>query len=187
MISVTELRTGVTFEDQGQIYEVLAYEHIKLGRGSANIKVKIRNLRSGSTTEKSFISGAKVEDITPEKRKAQYLYQDDEGYHFMDSASFEQFPLSQQKIGDGAKFLKEGMEVIILTYEGEPLSLDLPLKMDFKIIETGPDVRGDSVSNIYKEAILENGLKIKVPLFVKIGEVIRVSTRTAQYLERAKV
>lgn len=186
MISVTDLRSGVTFEDQGQIYEVLSYEHIKMGRGSANIKVKIRNLRTGSTTEKSFISGARVQDITPEKRKVQYLYTDNLGCYLMDSQTFEQFNLDQGKVGDKAKFLKEGMEVSLLTFEGEPLSLDLPTKMEFKVAETDPGFRGDSVSNIYKDAVLENGFKIKVPLFIKTGELIRVDTRTGMYVERAK-
>lgn len=186
MISVTDLRSGVTFEDQGQIYEVLSYEHIKMGRGSANIKVKIRNLRTGSTTEKSFISGARVQDITPEKRKAQYLYNDNLGYHFMDSQTFEQFILDQGKVADKGKFLKEGMEISLLTFEGEPLSLELPVKMELRVAETDPGFRGDSVSNIYKDAILENGLKIKVPLFIKTGELVRVDTRTGAYVERAK-
>lgn len=184
MIPVTILRSGVTFEDQDQIYQVVAYEHIKLGRGTANVKVKIKNLRTGSITEKSFISGAKVQEITPEKRKAQYLYSDNIDHHFMDSQNFEQFSLKKEKLGDQSKFLKEGVEVSLLIYEGEPLSLDLPLKMEFKVAQTEPGFRGDSVSNIYKEAVLENGLKVKVPLFVENEEKILVDTRTGEYIER---
>lgn len=186
MISATELRTGVAFEDQGQIYQVLSYEHIKMGRGSANIKVKVKNLRSSATTDKSFISGARVQEIDLEKRKTQYLYRDGQNYHFMDGTTFEQFSLSGQLIGEQVKFLKEGMDVFLLTFEGEPLSLDLPVKMEFKISETEPGFRGDSVSNIYKDAVLENGLKIKVPLFIKEGDKILVDTRSGEYVERAR-
>jgi len=186
MIPVTDLRTGVTFADNSQIYQVLSYEHIKMGRGSANIKVKVKNLRSGSVTEKSFISGAKVEPINLEKRKVQYLYSDNQGGHFMDSQTFEQFRLGKEKLGGQAKFLKEGMEVSLLAFGGEHLWLDLPIKMDFKIAQTDPGFRGDSVSNIYKDAVLENGVKIKVPLFIKIGEMVRVDTRTGEYVERVR-
>lgn len=186
MVSVTDLRNGSTFEDQGQIFQVLTYEHIKMGRGSATIRVKVKNLRTGSTTEKTFISGARVGEAPLQKVKAQYLYQDSEGFHFMDNQTFEQFTLSRQKVGDQAKFLKEGMEIAILLYEDEQLSLDLPLKMAFKVAETGPGVRGDSATNVYKDAILENGLKIKVPLFIKNGDSVVVDTRTGEYLERVK-
>ena len=186
MIPATNLRTGVSFEDNGQIYLVISYEHIKMGRGSANIKVKVKNLRSGATVEKSFISGARVEEINLEKRKAQFLYSDDDGCHFMDSITFEQFSLGRQMLGDQAKFLKEGMEVSILSYGEEPLVVDLPLKMEFKIAEAGAGVRGDTVSNVYKDAILENGLKVKVPLFIKEGDKVLVDTRSGEYVERVK-
>lgn len=186
MIPATNLRTGVSFEDNGQIYLVLSYEHIKMGRGSANIKVKVKNLRSGALTEKSFISGARVEEISLEKRKVQYLYLDKDSYHFMDSKTFEQFSLGRQMLGDQAKFLKEGMEVEILSYEEEPLAVDLPIKMEFKVAETGPGIRGDSVSNIYKDAVLENDLTVRVPLFIKAGDRILVDTRTGEYVERIK-
>lgn len=186
MIPATNLRTGVSFEDNGQIYLVLSYEHIKMGRGSANIKVKVKNLRSGALTEKSFISGARVEEISLEKRKVQYLYFDKDSYHFMDSITFEQFSLGRQMLGDQAKFLKEGMEASILSYKEEPLAVDLPIKMEFKVAETGPGIRGDSVSNIYKDAVLENDLTVRVPLFIKAGDRVLVDTRTGEYVERVK-
>lgn len=186
MVSVTDLRNGSTFEDSGQIFQVLTYEHIKMGRGSATIRVKVKNLRTGSTTEKTFISGARVSEAPLQKVKAQYLYQDSEGFYFMDNLTFEQSVLSRQKVGDQAKFLKDGMETTILLYEDEPLSLDLPSKMALKITETGPGVRGDSATNVYKDAILENDLKVKVPLFIKNGDAIIVDTRTGLYVERVK-
>lgn len=186
MISVTDLRTGVAFEDQGQIYQVITYEHLKFGRGSANVKVKVRNLYSGSVTEKSFISGAKVKPINLEKIKAQYLYSDPQGFHFMDSKTFEQVSLSKEKLGKQVDFLKEGMGVALLTFEGDPLSLDLPIKMEFEVAETGPGIRGDSVSNIYKDAVLENDLTVRVPLFIKAGDRVLVDTRSGEYVERVK-
>ncbi|MBI4100379.1 elongation factor P [Candidatus Microgenomates bacterium] len=186
MISVTELRAGTTFEDEGQIFQVISYEHIKMGRGTANIKVKVKNLRTGSTVQRSFISGARVKDISLERKKTQYLYSDSADYYFMDSQTFEQFSLSKEKIEDQARFLKEGMDVSILTFGEEPLSLDLPLKMEFTVTEAGSEFRGDSVSNVYKDAVLENELKVKVPLFIKEGEKVRIDTRTGDYVERAK-
>ncbi|MDP3998224.1 MAG: elongation factor P [Patescibacteria group bacterium] len=186
MTPATNLRTGTSFEDGGQIYLVLSYEHIKMGRGSANIKVKVKNLRSGAMTEKSFISGARVEEIDLEKKKAQYLYADNEGFHFMENVTFEQFILGKELLGTQTKFLKDGMEVSVLSYGEEPLAVDLPLKMEFKVVEAGAGVRGDSVSNVYKDAILENGLKAKVPLFIKDGDKVLVDTRTGEYVERVK-
>lgn len=186
MISVTNLRTGTAFEDEGQIYQVLSYEHLKLGRGSANVKVKVKNLKTGAITEKSFISGAKVQEVSLKKLKVQYLYQDNLGGHFMDTKTFEQFAIGRQKLGDRLKFLKEGMEVDLLFYEEEPLFCFLPLKIEFKVGETGPDIRGNSATNIFKEAILENGLKVKVPLFIKAGDRVLVDTQTGEYVERVK-
>lgn len=185
MIPVTNLRTGTVFKEGGQPVQVLSYEHQKLGRGSANIKVKIKNLKTKSVTEKTFISGAKVEEAEIEWKEAQYLYQV-KSFVFMDPKNFEQFELAEDKIGDEAGFLKEGMTVRISFYEGKPLSLELPLKMEFTVAETGPDIRGDSATNIWKTATLENGLEIKVPLFVKVGDRIEVDTRTKGYLGRTK-
>lgn len=186
MIPATNLRTGISFEDGGQIYLVASYEHIKMGRGSANIKVKVRNLRNGATTEKSFISGARVQEISLDKRKVQYLYSDSNYCYFMDSLTFEQLSLSKGKLDLQAKFLKEGMEVTILFFDGEPLGLDLPIKMEFMVDEADPGIRGNSVSNIYKDAVLENGLKVKVPLFIKPGDKILVDTRVGEYVERVR-
>lgn len=183
MISVTELRSGTIFEDQGQLLQVLSYGHIKLGRGSATIKVKVKNLRSGSTTEKSFISGAKVSDITVSKKDIQFLYKDNDSLFFMDPKSFEQISIPVLKFGE-QQYLKEGENFSISFFNDEPLSLNLPPKMEFKVTETGPSIRGNSATNIYKDAILENNIKVKVPLFIKVGDSIRIDTRTAEYSEK---
>lgn len=183
MISVTELRSGTVFEDQGQIYQVLSYEHIKMGRGSANIKVRVKNLRNGATTNKSFINGAKVNEIWLTKKDLQFLYKDDENAYFMIPSSFEQIPIPL-KIIDNHEFLKEGKDFSVSFLDNEPLSLNLPLKMEFRIAETGPSLRGNSATNIYKDAVLENGQKLKVPLFVKTGDSVRIDTRTGAYSEK---
>lgn len=188
MISVTDLKRGTIFEDEGQIFMVLSYEHIKLGRGSATIKVKVKNVKTGSTTEKGFINGAKVQNITVSKRDLQYLYKDaskdSEQAYFMDPTTFDQISVKLSLIPDH-EFLKEGMNFTVSFLEGEPLSVDFPPKMEFDVSETGPSLKGNSATNIYKDAILENGFKTKVPLFIKEGDTIRIDTRTGEYSERA--
>lgn len=183
MISVTGLRNGTVFEDDGQIYQVMSYEHIKMGRGSANIKVKVKNLRSGSITGKSFINGAKVDDVRVIKKDLQYLYKDGDNIYFMDPSSFEQVHISVSVIPDH-QYLKEGENFSISFLNGEPISLALPPKMKFKVEEAGPSERGNSATNIYKDAILENGLKTKVPLFIKVGDMVSIDTRTGDYTEK---
>lgn len=186
MLNVTELRNGTVFKEDNQILQVLTYEHIKMGRGSGTIKVKVRNLKTGSVTEKSFMNGARVEDAEVEKKKAQYLYQDGDSYYFMDPGTFEQFPLSAQVVGDQSKYLKDGLEVTLLVGGNEALTLELPNSLVYEITDTGPGEKGNTVSNVYKEATLDNGLIVKVPMFMKIGEKVKIDTRTGQYVERVK-
>lgn len=203
MINVTELHAGTVYEDGGQYLLVLSYEHIKMGRGSGNIKVKVRNLKTGSTVEKSFITGAKVQDVNLLRKKAQYLYKefsnenslqssqssglkDSGGYHFMDLATYDQFTLPDSMVGYYGKFLKEGLEVLLFTISDEPVYIELPKILDYKVTQTGGSARGNSAGAAQKDAVLENGLTVKVPLFIKVGEVIRVDTRDGSYVERAK-
>ena len=186
MISVTALRAGTVFEENGEPYLVLKYEHTKMGRGTANIKVKIKNLKSKSVTEKTYISGAKVAEANTIKRKLQYLYREGDRFAFMDPKSFEQFSLPSEVIADQVKFLQEGALVDVLFHEDTALSIELPPKMEFVVAETGPGVKGNSATNIYKPATLNNGLTISVPLFVKVGEKILVDSRTGEYVERVK-
>ena len=186
MISVTELRAGRTFKENDQLYLVLKYEHTKMGRGTASIKVKVKNLKTGSVTERSFISGARVEEASTFKRKLQFLYQDQSGFYFMDPKNFEQVEIPVSLLKEQKDFLKEEILVDVLFIEGEPVSVELAPKMKFEVKETGPGVRGDSATNIFKPATLENGFKIKVPLFVEKGEEIWVDTRSGEYVERAK-
>lgn len=183
MIGVTELRSGAVFEDQGQVYIVLSYEHIKMGRGSANIKVKVKNIRSGAITEKSFINGARVNNKQINKRDLQFLYKDEESAYFMNPVNFEQVTLPLALVGEH-EYLKEGENFSISFLEDEPISVTFPPKMEFIITETGPSLRGNSATNIYKDAMLENGLKTKIPLFLNTGDRIKVDTRTGAYSEK---
>jgi elongation factor P len=184
MISVTDLRAGIVFEDQGSIFQVLSYEHVKMGRGSANIKVKVKNLRTGSTVDKSFINGAKVKPVSVFKRDLQYLYKDSDFVYFMNPKTFEQVNMSLDVL-EGHKFLKEGDNFSVSFLDDEPLSLNLPPKMELIVSETGPSFKGNSATTVFKDAVLENGIKTKVPPFIKIGDKIRVDTRTGEYTEKA--
>jgi len=185
MVPVNDLRSGATFIQGKDIFAVLSYEHVKMGRGNATIRLKIRNLRSGAIVEKSFISGSSVDPINLDKADAQYLYRSGSAYVFMDMVTFEQFEIPQRIVGEYGGFLTEGLAVKVLSYESEPLSLELPLKMEFIIKDTPPGVKGNSATNIWKDAVLETGKRVKVPLFVDTGDRIRVDTRTGEYVERA--
>ncbi len=187
MISVTDLRAaGTVFEDKGEYFLVLSYEHIKMGRGSGTIKVKARNLNTGATIVKSFATGARIQEAALIRRKVQYLYQDSQGSHFMDLATFEQFTLERRLVEDVAKFLKEGIGLTLGVVGERPVFVELPKIVDYKVLQTGGSARGNTVGATYKDAVLENGQTVKVPLFVKTGEIIRVDTRTGNYVERAK-
>lgn len=185
MIGVTELKAGTIFEEDGNLLQVLSYEHIKMGRGSANIKVKVKNLRTGSTVEKSFINGAKVNDVSVFKRDIQYLYKDDQNAYFMNPTTFEQINIPLKIIGNDSYYLKESDNFNISFLGDEALSLNLPPKMVFKVSETVPGVKGNSATNVFKDAVLENGLIAKVPLFIKVGDKLRIDTRTGAYTEKA--
>jgi len=159
---------------------------MKTGRGSGNIKLKVRNLRTGAVVEKSYITGAKVEEADVDKKKAQFLYRDVDTYSFMDPVSFEQFTVTSQILGDQVKYLKDGLDVILIVSEEEVLGLELPMSLVYTISETGPGERGNTVSNVYKDATLDNGLAVKVPMFMDVGEKVKVDTRSGQYVERVK-
>ena len=185
MIGVQELRAGIIYEEDGSLLQVISYEHIKMGRGSANIKVKVKNLRSGSTTEKSFINTARVNDVSVIKKDHQYLYKDSESAYFMNPQTFEQITVLLNVI-DGEKFLKEGETYSISFLGEEALSIMMPPKVVLSVIETAPGVKGNSATNVFKDAVLENGLTTKVPPFIRIGDKVRVDTRTGAYTEKAQ-
>src|SRR3989338_5940439 len=185
-LNVNELRSGTFFREGKDIFLVITYEHVKTGRGSGNIKLKVRNLRTGSVVEKSFITGARVDEANVEKKKAQYLYHDGDTYNFMDPKSFEQFSFPPQIIAEQAKYLKDGLEVILIVSGEEVLGMELPMSLIYTITDTGPGERGKSVSNVFKEATLDNGLVVKVPMFMHIGEKVKIDTRSGEYIGRVK-
>lgn len=188
MISVTDLRSGIVFSMDGQAWVVVKYEHIKMGRGSAQIKVKVKSLKTGAVVEKTFQNGAKVDDLSTVKRPLQYLYRDGDSFVFMDQRSFEQESLTKELVGEQGIYLKDGVitNVVFLEEDGEmvPLAVELPIKMEFSIAETDPGVKGDSAVNLFKSAKLDNGLVVKVPLFVGVGEKVVIDTRTGEYMGR---
>lgn len=186
MVNVNDLRNGTVFSEGGNLWQVLNYEHIKMGRGSGTIKVKVRNLRTGSVTEKSFITGGRVEEANVEKKKAQYLYQDGNSYNFMDPITFEQFALPSSIVGEQGQFLKDGLEVSLIVFGEEALAVELPNNLVYTISQTGPGEKGNTVSNVFKEATLDNGLVVKVPMFAKNGDKVKIDTRSGQYIERVK-
>ncbi len=184
MIDVNDLRKGVTFELDGQVWRVLEYSHHKPGRGNATIRVKARNLRTGATLEKTFISGNQVQEARLDFHNVQYLYNDGEFYYFMDNETFEQWAIKAEVLGESAGFLKEGTECKLTFYKGEPLDVELPLTVDLKVVYAEVAVRGDTATNVLKKVRLETGVEVQVPQFVKEGDVIRVDTRTGEYVTR---
>jgi elongation factor P len=185
MISVTDLRNGTKVEVDGALWECLEYQHQKIGRGGAKVVAKFRNLDTGSIVERTFNSGEKLQDIFIDYRTMQYLYSDGDSYTFMDNETYEQPTLSREQIGEGARYLKENLEVTVDYYQGRPLRVTLPNVVELKIVETDPGMRGDTVSGGSKSARLESGATVQVPLFIDQGETIRVDTRTGEYLGRA--
>lgn len=190
MIPVTELRAGATFQMDGTPYVVVKYTHVKMGRGNATIRVACRNLRSGGVEEKTFTSGATVEPITTIKRSLQYLYADGQNIAFMDPKTYEQVEIAKSILGERQHFLREGqgVDVLFWSQEGQdvPLDVALPPSVVLTVTETDPGLKGNSATNVYKSAVLENGLQVKVPLFIKIGDKVKVDTRSGEYVERAQ-
>ena len=186
MISVTELRRGVVFELDGELYRVLDYQHHKPARGNAYIRTRVRNLRTGATVEKTFVSGDRVQDVRLDHRSVQYLYGDGTHYHFMDTATYEQFALSGELLGDVVNYLTENMTLQLSLHEGQPVDLELPTTVDLEVVQTEPGFRGDTASAATKPATLSTGLVIQVPLFVEVGNIIRVDTRDASYVTRVQ-
>jgi elongation factor P len=184
MIDVNELRRGVTFTMDGELYKVLGYQHHKPGRGKAIIRTTLRNLRTGATIQQNFLSGDRVEDVRVERRGVQYLYTDGDLYHFMDTETYEQTALPASVLGDQVQYLKESMELVLSTYEGEPLDVELPTTVDMEVVQAEVAIAGDTATGTLKKVTLETGLEVQVPLFVEEGDVIRVDTRTGEYVTR---
>ncbi|MFQ5616473.1 MAG: elongation factor P [Anaerolineales bacterium] len=186
MIDANELRKGVTFEQDNNLYKVIDYSHHKPGRGKATIRVKARNLRTGANIEMTFSSSDRVQDAQLDHHKVQYLYTDGEHYYFMDVETYEQPAILAGMIGDAARYLLGGMEVKLTFYEQEPLDIEIPLTVEHKIKQVDQAVRGDTATGISTRAITETGLVVQVPAFIKVGDTIRIDTRTGNYVTRVK-
>ncbi|MDP7619306.1 MAG: elongation factor P [Dehalococcoidia bacterium] len=185
MIDTGDLRKGVTIEVDGTIYQLIDFQHIKIGRGSAQVRMKLRDIRGGHTIEKTVQSGERFTRAELEKRSVQYLYDEDSLYYVMDTESYEQFPISKTQIDEALPFLVENTIFEIVFYQDDPVGVELPTTVTLKITETAPSFRGDTANAGTKPATLETGLVVNVPMFVENGTAIVVDTRTSEYLERA--
>jgi len=185
MLDAGELRKGVAIELDGEIYQILEYQHVKMQQRQPVVKLKLRDVRSGNVTERNFQSGDKVTPAFLEHRPVQYLYSDGDLYYFMDNESYEQIMLTSAQIGEGTNYLKEGLVLEILTCKGDTVSIELPNSVELQVMETEPGFKGDRATAGTKPAKLETGVAIQVPLFINAGDIIRVNTRTGEYLEKA--
>jgi elongation factor P len=184
VIDVNELRNGVTFELDGNLYKVIEYSHHKPGRGKATIRTKVRDLRTGATLEKTFTSGDRVQDLRLDYRTAQYLYHEADLYTFMDTETYEQPTINGSSLGDAVNYLIDGLEVKLTFYENEPLEIELPTSVDLQITTAEAAVKGDTATGATKSVTTETGLKLQVPLFIEEGDTVRVDTRTGTYITR---
>ncbi len=184
MISSNDFRTGTTIELDGQVWRVVEFLHVKPGKGSAFVRTKLKSVQSGNVVEKTFRAGESVQQAILEKSNLQHTYVESGDYVFMDMTSFEETRLSAEQIGKGAKYLKEGMEVNVIFHNGKVLEVELPISITLKVTETDPGVKGDTASGGTKPAILETGAQVMVPLFISVGEMIKVDTRNDSYLGR---
>ncbi len=184
MISVTEMRKGVTCEIDGQLWKVLEYDHYKPGRGSAVIRTKLRNLRTGATVNRTFISGEKIQDVRLDHRTVQYMYNDGEMYYFMDLETYEQPAINKSLLEDVIPYMKEGTTLDLETYENEPIDIEVPMTVELLVTDAPPGYAGDTATGATKDVTTETGYVVKVPLFIKENDVIRIDTRTGEYLTR---
>ena len=185
MVTAGDFRNGVTFEMDGNVYSIFEFQHVKPGKGAAFVRTKIRNVISGAVTEKTFNPNDKYPTAFIERKDMEYLYNDGDLYYFMDSETYEQLPISPNVLGDNFRFVKENMVCKVLSYKGNVFGIEPPNFVELQVTETEPGVKGDTATNVTKPATLETGAEIKVPIFINEGEMIRVDTRTGEYMERA--
>jgi elongation factor P len=186
VISTGEIKKGVIIELDGQLMKVLDWNHIKMARGSAQVRMKLQNVRKGDIVERTFHAGTRWPRARVEQRKVQYLYNDGGAYHFMDSETYDQFSVPEALLGDDAKYLLENTEVFVSNYENEILGVDLPVTVDLRVVQTEPGFAGDTATGAKKAATVETGLVVQVPLFVNEGDLLRIDTRTGDYVTRVQ-
>ena len=186
MYDTSNFRNGLKIEYEGEPFEIIDCQHVKPGKGVAFVKTRMRNLRTGSTVDINFRSGDKVDRPDMETKDMQYLYPDADFYYFMDTESYEQRPITREQLGDNLKWIKENEVVSVLFYKGNAITIEVPAKVELKIIKADPGVRGDTATGATKPVELETGAVVQVPLFIEEGEIIRIDTRTGTYLERVR-
>ena len=188
MFQTTDFRKGLKIELEGKAYVIIKSEHVNPGKGAAFVKTKLKNMETGAIIEKTFKSGVTTGATAPdmEEREVEYMYADSDGFNFMDQTNYETIHVSHEQAGETKKFLQEGIKLALLYYKGQPISLELPNFVILKVTETDPGLRGDTASGALKKAIVETGLQLNIPLFIKEGELIKIDTRTGEYVERAK-
>jgi len=184
MITAGDFKNGLTIEMDGQVYQVVEFQHVKPGKGAAFVRTKLKNIMTGATVEKTFSPTDKFDRAHIERKDMQYLYNDGQLYYFMDVESYEQIPLSAEEIGDALKFIKENMTVKLLFFKEKVFGVEPPNFVELQVVETEPGVKGDTVTGATKNATLETGAVVKVPLFVNQGDIVRIDTRTGEYMER---
>ncbi|MDU4960409.1 MAG: elongation factor P [Sporomusaceae bacterium] len=185
MISSNDFRTGVTVEIDNDVWQVVDFQHVKPGKGAAFVRAKMKNLRTGAVIERTFNAGEKLPKAHIDKRAMQFLYLSDGEYHFMDNETYEQLALSGEQLGSATNFLKENMDISVMFFQNIIIGVDLPYSVELRVVETDPGIRGDTATGGSKQAKLETGFVVRVPLFIEEGEVLRIDTRTGDYIERA--
>jgi len=185
MLYLTDLKPGANFIFNNEPHQVVTSEHSKQGRGGAIMRTKIKNLLSGAMFDRTFKGNEEFDEAEIERKKAQFLYKEKNDYFFMDPESFDQFSLTENQIGESKNFLKDGLDTEIIYFENKPINVNLPIKLDLKVTYTEPGFKGNTQSATTKPATLETGTEVQVPLFIKIGDIIRIDTRSGQYVERA--
>lgn len=186
MISSNDFRNGVTIEIDGMVWQVVEFQHVKPGKGSAFVRTKLKNLKTGSVVERTFNAGEKMPSAQVDRKPMQYLYAVDGSYYFMDIETYDQMMLTDEQLGDALNYIKEEMEITVLLFNGEVIGVELPNSVELKVVETEPGIRGDTATGAVKNAKMETGVNVKVPLFINEGELLRIDTRTGTYIERVK-
>ncbi len=185
MIDAGDLRNGSVFEREGQLFVCVGYSHMKMGRGTAQVRARLRNVKTGAITDETFRPEQRFTRARIDKRNMQYLYSDGDQYHFMDTTSYDQVALGEAALGDALRFLKENAEITVLSYDDQPIGVELPTSVELEVTRTDPGFKGDTATGTSKPATVETGLALQVPLFVNQGDRIKVDTRTGEYMERA--
>ena len=185
MISTSDFRNGVTIEIDGGVWQIVDFQHVKPGKGAAFVRAKIKNVQTGAVIERTFNPSEKMPRARVEKQNMQYLYESDNVYNFMNNETYEQIAMTADQLGDALKFLKENMDISVLFFQGNVIGLELPTSVELKVVETDPGIKGDTATGGSKQAVLETGHTVRVPLFIEVGEVLRIDTRTGDYIERA--